>query len=90
MDQPYNFVANVSPVTATLLITYTWEATDYAPQVVRGGIINDIDFTWALAGNKFITVTVDNGIGSPVLGYYSVEVGSDVSFDVYLPLVLRN
>ncbi|MCP4540937.1 MAG: hypothetical protein GY832_27700 [Chloroflexi bacterium] len=88
--QPYNFAADVSPVTATLLITYTWEATDYVLYVVRGGVINDIDLSWALTGTKYITVTVDNGIGSPVSGYYNIGVGNDILFEIYLPQVLRN
>ncbi|MDY7080122.1 MAG: hypothetical protein SXV54_24845 [Chloroflexota bacterium] len=87
--QSYNFSASVSPVSATLPITYTWEASDHAPQTVSGGVTNDINYSWALTGTKYITVTVDNGIGSPVAGYYSVQVQSEVSYDVYLPLILR-
>jgi hypothetical protein len=86
--QTYNFVASVSPISATLPITYTWEATDQTLQTVRGGVTNDINYSWPLTGTKHITVTVDNGIGSPVPGYYSVTVKNEVS--IYLPLVLRN
>jgi hypothetical protein len=73
----YNFVASVSPVNATLPITYTWEATDHSPQTVSGGVTNDIDLSWTLGGTKLITVSVDNGVGSPVTDSYSVEVESE-------------
>jgi hypothetical protein len=86
----YNFVASVNPVNATLPITYTWEATDHAPQVVSGGVTNDMELSWTLGGTKQITVTADNGVGSPMTDFYSVTVqGEEESFDVFLPMVLR-
>lgn len=90
INQPYTFIAAVSPVTATLPITYTWEATDQTPSVVSGGPTNDIVFTWALEGRKFITVTADIGLGDPVMATHSIDVKSDTTYLVYLPLVLRN
>jgi hypothetical protein len=72
--ETYNFVASVSPLSATLPITYTWEATDLAPQVVSGGVTNDVDLSWTLEGTKQIRVTADNGVGPSVTGCYSLEV----------------
>ncbi|HOU14262.1 MAG TPA: hypothetical protein PKZ84_14240, partial [Anaerolineae bacterium] len=86
----YTFIASVSPLTATLPITYAWQATDYAPTIVVGGPSNDQSFTWAVEGTKYLTVTVNNGIGSPVQGTYSIQVKSEANYSIYLPLVLRN
>ncbi|HQE93146.1 MAG TPA: hypothetical protein PLH19_11035 [Anaerolineae bacterium] len=86
----YTFNASVSPVTATLPITYTWQATDQTPVTVMGGPSNDRTFTWTLEGTKYITVTADNGLGSPVTGTYSLSVSAEVNYPIYLPLVLRN
>jgi hypothetical protein len=88
--QAYTFIASVNPITATLPITYTWQATDHTPRVAAGGPSNDQAFTWTVEGMKYITVTVDNGLGGPVMGTYSLEVVSDVNYPIYLPLVLRN
>jgi len=87
--ETYSFIAEVTPASATLPITYTWEATDHAPQVLSGGDLTDeMDFSWTLEGSKRITVTADNGVETPVIGTYDVDVQSD-SFDVFLPLLLR-
>ncbi len=90
VGQPCTFVANVLPVTATLPITYTWQATDYTPQVASGGPQNSASFTWSSAGDKHVTVTVANGIGSPVSHHVSVTITSGDLFEVYLPIVLKN
>jgi hypothetical protein len=90
INQAYTFSADVLPITATLPITYTWQATDQTVRVVTGGPSNDQAFTWALEGTKYITVTADNGLGSPVMGTYSLSVSAEVDYFIYLPLVLRN
>jgi parallel beta-helix repeat protein len=90
VGQPYSFVANVSPVTATLPITYVWQATGQDQQTVVGGVEGDVSFTWNSTGDKTITVTADNGWGSSVEDTHTItisEPGED--FYLYLPLVLR-
>ncbi|MBN2393019.1 MAG: hypothetical protein JXR84_19980 [Anaerolineae bacterium] len=90
INQAYTFSADVLPITATLPITYTWRATDQTQRIVAAGPSNDQAFTWALEGTKYITVTADNGLGSPVMGTYSLSVSAEVDYFIYLPLVLRN
>ncbi len=41
-------------------------------------------------GNWSFIVTVDNGIGDPVMGTHSFSVSAEVDYPIYLPLVLRN
>ena len=85
----YGFVASVSPMNATLPITYTWEATDHAAQVVSGGVTGAMGYSWSLEGTKRVTVTVDNGVGDPVTDSETVEVRSEEGAEVFLPLILR-
>ena len=90
-DVVYDFSASVTPVDATQPITYTWEATDYAVQVVSGGVTENMIFSWSTAGTKQIDVTADNGVGDHVTDSISVEVQSEEEYSyVFLPLVIRN
>ncbi len=60
-----SYVAQVTPVTTTQPITYTWQATGQSDVVHAGGGISDTaTFNWSTAGTKTITVTADNGYGS--------------------------
>jgi hypothetical protein len=88
INTPLTFVASVSPVTTTLPITYTWEATGQDPQTGRGGTQHDVTFTWTTPGSRAITVTATNPYGSAT-GYRNVNVKSGAGFDAYLPLALR-
>jgi hypothetical protein len=58
--------ATVSPVNASLPITYTWEAAGLPSVVHVGGISDEVDFFWDDAGSKTITVTATNAGGSVV------------------------
>ncbi len=88
--QAYTFSASVSPLTATLPITYTWQVTGYTPYTVVGGPSNNQSFTWLTEGAKSVVVTADNGLGAPKMATYDLEVSSVVEYPIYLPLVLRN
>lgn len=70
----YTFEATVLPLTATLPVTYTWEATNQLPVVQSSGLSDIIRFTWPLPGNQMITVTVDNGVGTPISITHAVSV----------------
>jgi RHS repeat-associated protein len=61
----YNFTAAVSPVSVTLPITYTWRATGQAAVTRTGGLSDTAAWVWSYGatGTKFITVTIDNGLG---------------------------
>ncbi len=56
-DTQYTFNAGILPVTATLPITYTWEATE---QSAVSGQHSAVTYTWATTGTKTITLTVEN------------------------------
>lgn len=53
----YAFNASILPVTATLPITYTWQATG---QSAVSGPQSAVTYTWATTGTKTITVTASN------------------------------
>lgn len=52
--------ATVSPVSATLPITYHWQATDQSAFTVTSGLSAATVFTWFTPGFKTITVTASN------------------------------
>ena len=58
----YTFTATVSPDTATLPITYTWQATGQSPMTHTSSLtVTDIvTFTWPAPGTQAITATVTN------------------------------
>ncbi len=60
----YIFTATVSPVTATIPITYVWQATGQVPITNTGGLSDTIAFTWDTTGAQVITLTVANDAGT--------------------------
>jgi uncharacterized repeat protein (TIGR01451 family) len=81
------FTANVAPLTATLPITYTWQASGL-PLLTHSGAISDMaTFTWETPGVKNVSVTASNSLG-PVTSQKSVTV-SGGAFLVHIPLAQR-
>jgi len=62
----YAFIADASPITATLPITYQWQATGQLPITHTGGLSDTVDYNWALSGAQTITVTASSAGGSVV------------------------
>jgi hypothetical protein len=61
----YTFTATASPINATTPITFTWEATDQAPQTTSGVVTQTArTYSWSGTGAKTVTVTVQNCGGS--------------------------
>jgi photosystem II stability/assembly factor-like uncharacterized protein len=62
IEDSYVFTATVNPVTATLPLTYIWQATDQFPVISTGTSMftHTVPFTWSTPGFKAITVTVSN------------------------------
>jgi uncharacterized repeat protein (TIGR01451 family) len=58
------FTATVNPISATLPITYVWQASEQAPVIHISGLTDNITYTWELFGTKGITVTASNIVGS--------------------------
>jgi hypothetical protein len=85
LDEPHTYIANISPVTATLPITYVWQATDYLPFTVTGGLSNSATFTWTTFGIKDVFVVAHNidGAGN------SIPVSVRAGRFTFLPLILR-
>ncbi|RMF29263.1 MAG: hypothetical protein D6759_14230, partial [Chloroflexi bacterium] len=83
----YAFAAAVGPPTATLPITYTWQATGQSPVVHSGAGLSDaVAFTWYVTGTQQITVTAQN-CGSLISQARSITIIHE--HRTYLPLVLR-
>ncbi|MCD4738175.1 MAG: hypothetical protein K8R89_02810 [Anaerolineae bacterium] len=71
---PYTFTAQAGPVTATLPITYSWQATG---QISRTEVVtalrHTLVFTWPVAGTQQLTVTATNG-GPPLSATHRVTI----------------
>ena len=81
------FVAATSPLTTTLPLTFTWEASGHAPAMhLREQLTDTFTVVWTLGGAQAITVTAANGAGG-VTGTRAVLI--DPTDTLYLPLVLR-
>jgi hypothetical protein len=83
----YSFTAAAGPVTATLPITYTWEATEHSPATdILYSLTDLITFTWNTTGTKFITVTAMN-IRDGITSSHAVSLESQPK--IYLPLIFK-
>jgi RHS repeat-associated protein len=75
----YTFTATVDPGSATLPITYVWEATDQGvttyPEI--GSLNHTKDFTWSTTGTKIITVGASS-VGEPVTDVYTIVITGGV------------
>jgi len=84
----YVFTATVSPVTTTLPLTYTWEATGQETVSHAGDLVDRVSYTWTTGGRKAITITAGNAAGSVVIAG-EVWIEEPPVRLIYLPLVLR-
>jgi hypothetical protein len=80
------FVATVTPPSATLPISYTWQATGQTPVARSASRITDsATFAWTVGGPQTVTVTAANCGGS-----VSAQHVITIQHEVFLPVVLRN
>jgi len=91
VDTATAFTATVGPPTATLPVTYTWQASGQA-DVGHVGVLSDTAaFTWAVTGTQSITVTAENVCGVAVNATRPITVEAREQYKyIYLPLLLRN
>ncbi len=94
IDILYTFTAMISPITATIPITYVWQATGQAAQTHTGGGASDTaSFTWpaGATGVKTIAVTASNAAGSAGKSRDIIIYATPIYYDhwVYLPVVLK-
>jgi hypothetical protein len=85
VNNPYTFIANALPVTATTPVTYTWQATDLNQIIHINDFRDEATFSWPQPGTKTITVTAQNKEGIFVQDVHSIFV--DLRY-VYLPTII--
>jgi PKD repeat protein len=59
----YTFTAAIGPVSATVPLTYEWQATGQLPLTHTAGLTDTAAFQWSTGGPKTITVTALNAAG---------------------------
>jgi hypothetical protein len=63
--QSYTFVAGVTPGSATLPLTYTWQATGQSEVMTSTNALgHSVSYTWNVSGLQTITVTASNAAGA--------------------------
>jgi hypothetical protein len=58
------FTGTLSPISATVPITYVWQATGQSPITHTAGMSDTTAFLWDVAGTQTITVTATNAVGT--------------------------
>ncbi len=82
----YTFNATVTPVSATLPITYVW-----MPAPASGQGTAAAQYSWVVTGAQTVAVAADNCDGSDTATRdIVITPRSTISYRLYLPLVLRN
>jgi hypothetical protein len=87
-----SFSAAVSPGSASIPITYTWQIAGQSPiKHTGGGISDSLNFVWITTGTKTLTVTATNAYGSAMNTRTIIIEPSTIVFNhqVYLPIVIR-
>ncbi|MCP4428542.1 MAG: PKD domain-containing protein, partial [Chloroflexi bacterium] len=83
-----SFTATVNPISTTLPLTYTWEATGQTAVARAAASLADVvSFTWPVTGTQTITVSVSNAVGGPIIATHTFTVEMQT---LYLPLMFQN
>jgi len=74
----YPFTATVSPITATLPVTYAWSASEQTAITATGGITGVQSFAWSSPGEKQVVVTAFNPAGTATVTH-TITVETPIS-----------
>src|SRR5579859_3396435 len=75
--QPNTFIANVTPVTASVPLTYTWTATNQADRTFTSTVFSDSEtYTWNPGGVQLVTVTVTNAALNVVSATQTITISN--------------
>jgi len=86
-DVPYTFTAAVTPLTAMLPLTFTWEAAGQATVARTVAAVTDtMSYTWPTTGTYGMTVTVAI-VGESAQARHKIIINPENH--VYLPLVVH-
>lgn len=93
LGQSVLFTGSITPPTATLPITYTWQATGFAP-VTRlvFDVVDTVAYQWNVTGTKRITLTGANLYGQAGITHSITITGLPEApgYQIYLPLILNS
>ena len=93
VDQGINLTASIEPISTTIPVTYTWQATGQALVVHTSGLTDTISYTWSMTGTKTVTVTANNMVGSisdthmMTIYSYVYKINMPVTQKYYAPFV---
>lgn len=85
---PYAFTALVEPISATVPVLFTWQATDLETVVHSNHLTDSITFSWPTTGTKTVQVRVQNSTVALTQSHI-INLNITGILPVYLPLVLK-
>ncbi len=80
-------LASATPMTTTLPITYIWRAVEQSPVRHVNGLVDSVEFSWALTGVKTITVAATNKWGTTA-STRTITI-NPVNSTIHLPVILK-
>jgi hypothetical protein len=86
--QNYFFTGITFPTTATLPLTYTWQATNFPPVTFTVGLTSTMYYVWVIPGTKIITATVENKAGA-VTTTHVIDITLVAEKKIFLPTIIR-
>lgn len=70
----YTFTASISPITATLPVTYTWQSSAGVREERQHGVADVVEFSWDTPGPQVVTLVADNGVGEKVFDFVVIDI----------------
>ena len=86
VNTSYPFTATVSPISATMPITYVWQATSQGTVTHTGSFSDSVSFSWVAAGSKDILVAATNVSGT-VTDSHTISISMH---ECCLPVALKD
>jgi len=75
INTEYPFSALAGPISATRPITFTWRGDGLSPVVHRTARLSDtLAASWPVSGTVVISLTAENGAGSPVVATHTMVI----------------
>jgi parallel beta-helix repeat protein len=85
-----DFLGIVSPSDIAVPLTYTWEASGFAPfQLITDTLSAAMSFSWSISATQHVTLTVQNAFGeSTKVALIDIQVVDESR--IYLPIVRQD
>ena len=73
------YLASVLPITATLPVTYVWQASGQETLTRTGGLTDTVTYTWQVPGEQVIELLALNAMGAVTTTFHTVVLTPELS-----------